>query len=303
MIASVSKPLAVSAAAVGEDVARGEGEVLDGGAEGLGDEVAGEGAGVLGAVQRQAERAVGVLDRLAADDARGVDDVDGRRLRGAEDRGVEQQPGQHLVEGHGLGDVVDRDEAGVGDRHVVLGGDELGLPDPGERRALVDEVHHRAADAADRRDGELARAGALLEELGAEGGGALDGGGGVLDAQADVADADAVREVGRVGEALALGVDDEVDAALAVEGHVLRDVAAGLAEAHAVEEADERGRGLRGGGELDELDAGDGDAVGHRRDQRGGGGLLAADLVHQVDQRAVAVDRDRAGASRRGTGR
>ena len=64
-------------------------------------------------------------------------------FRGAEDRGVEQQPGQHLVVGHGLGDVVDRDEAGVGDRHVVLGGDELGLPDPGERRALVDEVHHR----------------------------------------------------------------------------------------------------------------------------------------------------------------
>ena len=60
----------------GEDVARGEGEVLDGGAERLGDEAAGEGAGVLGAVQRQAQRAVGVLDRLAADDARGVDDVD-----------------------------------------------------------------------------------------------------------------------------------------------------------------------------------------------------------------------------------
>ena len=268
----------------------------------LGDEVAGEGPGVLGAVERQAQGAVGVLDRLAADHARGVDDVDGRRLREAEDRGVEERPGQHLVVGHRLGEVVDGEEAGVGDRDVVVGGNELGLPDPCERRALVEEVHDRAADAADRRDGELARADAALEGLGAEGGGALDGGGGVPDAEADVADADAVGQVGGVGEALALGVDDEVDAALAVEGHVLGDVAAGLGEAHAVEEAHQRGRGLGRGRELDELDAGNRDPVGDRRDRAGRRARRAG--PRPSGRRASGGRRRRSSAaSRRGTGR
>ena len=134
----------------------------------------------------------------------------------------------------------------------------------------------------------------LLEGLGAERGGALDGGGGVLDAEADVADADAVGQVGGVGEALALGVDDEIDAALAVEGHVLGDVAAGLggspcrgrsAPARARSRSWRRTRRTR------------------RRKPRCGrasaamqpdAGLGALDLVHQGDERAVAVDGDRA---------
>ena len=91
----------------------------------------------------------------------------------------------------------------VGDGDLVLGDDELGLPDPGERRALVDEVHHRRR----RRRGSPGWSSSpgptrWLEDLGAERGGALDGGGGVLDAEADVADADAVGQVGGMGEAL-----------------------------------------------------------------------------------------------------
>jgi hypothetical protein len=70
--------------------------------------------------------------------------------------------------------------------------------------------------------------------------------------------------VSRVGEAFALRVDHQVDAALAVEGDVLGHVATDTGEAHAVQEADERGRRVGRVGELDELDTGDRDAVGHR---------------------------------------
>ena len=130
---------------------------------------------------------------------------------------------------------------------------------------------------------------------GSERAGALDGGGGVLDAQADVADADAVAEEGGMGKAHGLGVDHEVYAALAVDGDVLGDMAAGLAEPHAVKEAHKLGGRLSSGGEFDELDARDRDAVGHGRQQRRCGGFLAANLIHQVDERAVAVDGDGAG--------
>ena len=164
-------------------------------------------------------------------------------------------------------------EAGVGDRDVVLGGDELGLPDPASaglwsRKCMTAPPTPRIAGMASSPGPTR-----LLEGLGAEGGGALDGGGGVLDPEADVADADAVGEVGGMGEALALGVDDEVDAALAVEGHVLGDVAAGLARSPCRgRSATSARRGLGRGGELDELDAGDRDAVGHRRQiERGAG--------------------------------
>ena len=63
---------------------------------------------ILGAVEGQAEGAVVALDRLAAHQAGGIDDVDHRRLPRPEDRGVEQEPGQHLLVVHGLSDMVDR---------------------------------------------------------------------------------------------------------------------------------------------------------------------------------------------------
>src|SRR3546814_17453980 len=62
-----------------------------------------------------------------------------------------------------------------------------------------------------------------------------------LDAQADVADRRAVHQVGGMGKALAFGVDDEVDAALAPQGDVRRLVLRGLAEAEGVEQRTEFG--------------------------------------------------------------
>jgi hypothetical protein len=90
--------------------------------------------------------------------------------------------------------VVDRDETGVGDRSVVREGVEIGLPDPRGLRALVDEVHDRAADTADGRDGELVWTAPLLEELRPERGCTREGRRGVLHPQADVAGPDAVGE-------------------------------------------------------------------------------------------------------------
>ena len=54
----------------------------------------------------------------------------------------------------------------------------------------------------------------------------IERGAGILDAQSDCAHGRAVRDVVGVGEALLLGVDGEVDRALAPARHRLRDMAA-----------------------------------------------------------------------------
>ena len=79
-MASGWKPFAGSASRRREDVVGREGEVLDRRAEALGDEMAGQRAAVLRAVQRQAQRAVAALDHLAAHQPGRIDDVDHRQL-------------------------------------------------------------------------------------------------------------------------------------------------------------------------------------------------------------------------------
>ena len=77
----------------------------------------------------EAQRAVGVLDHLAAHQAAGIDDVltSGVFVR-SKMRGVEQQPGQHLVVVHRLGDWS-MGQAGAGVRAGLAGRVELDLPD------------------------------------------------------------------------------------------------------------------------------------------------------------------------------
>ncbi len=95
-----------------------------------------------------------------------------------------------------------------------------------------------------------------------------------------------------MGKTFLLGVDDDIDAPLPVEQHILVPVARGKPESHHPEQRRQfLGLGFIGG-KFDELDALHRNAV-----RYGGNGdcnvrLGARDLVHQVDQRTPAVDRD-----------
>jgi hypothetical protein len=100
-------------------------------------------------------------------------------------------------------------------------------------------------------------------------------------------------------EALGLGVDHEVDAALLPARDRFRLVHAGLAETQAGDEALERGRRRLVERELDELDAGALRRRRQRRQRRDRVSRARPQAVEQVHERALAVDRDaarRAGA-------
>ena len=93
------------------------------------------------ALRTRRKRAVRRLDHLALHHAAGID---ARPARGVfahvEQRGVEQEPGQHLLVVHRLRDVVDaragrRRRAGVASTGV-----ELDVPEPAELALAVDEV-------------------------------------------------------------------------------------------------------------------------------------------------------------------
>ena len=100
-----------------------------------------------------------------------------------------------------------------------------------EFAAIVDKVHDATADAADRRDLQFSRAHRLLEGLGAQRAGPLDGGGGILDLQTDVADRGAMHQIGGMSEAFRLHIDDDVDVALSVQLNILGDVPTAAPEA------------------------------------------------------------------------
>src|SRR3546814_13506601 len=92
----------------------------------------------------------------------------------------------------------------------VCSSDLLDVPDLGQ--APVDEIDHAAADPANRGDGKLAGPALLRKGNRTQGASARDGGVGVLDPEADRIGVGAVNQVGRLGETLPLGIDDEVDA-------------------------------------------------------------------------------------------
>src|SRR3546814_10599879 len=102
---------------------------------------------------RSTEAAVIALDDRATHQTGGVHHIDHGQFAGAEDRGVEQQPSEHLLIVHGLRHMVDGEQPRVDSesRRFRL---ELDVPDLGQ--APVDEIDHAAADPANRGDGKLA---------------------------------------------------------------------------------------------------------------------------------------------------
>src|SRR5215213_11145098 len=277
-----------------EDVVGRERDVLDAGAEQFVEEARRKRALALRGVEDEAQGAVLARDHLALHDAAGVEHVVDPRLTEVEKRGVEQKPGQHLLVVHRLRDVVEADEARLPGAWCGCDGIEVDVPDAGRSACPIDEVDEAAAEAAHRRNLELARPDPLAERLVDQLHGALDRRRGVGDPQRDRADRRAMGDVEGMGEAFLLAVDDDVDVALAPAGDVLRLVLARLGEAEPGEQRLE----IRGGGlvhrELDELDAGARRARRQRRQARNGGAGPAPQLVEHEDQRALPVDRDAA---------
>ena len=181
---------------------------------------------------------------------------------------------------------------------VLAGGLELDVPDLAQVALGIDEVDQAAAEAAHRRDLQLAGADGLAEGLVEQLLRAVERGGGILHPQADGAHGGAVRDVVGVREAFLLGVDDDVDGALPPARHRLRLVHSGPREAEALQRRLEGDGAALVDGELDELGA---EAFRSRR-QRGKPRLRGAgprpQLVEQEQQRAVAVDGHAAGRAR-----
>src|SRR5581483_11126802 len=90
-----------------------------------------------------------------------------------------------------------------------------------------------------------------------------------------------------------LGIEDEVDAVLAVERHVFRAVGAGMRKSHRVEHRGEARPRLGIDRELDELDAA-ADRRGRDTEWGGRAAGFAGELLLEQQQRADAVDRGRA---------
>ena len=104
----------------------------------------------------------------------------------------------------------------------------------------VDEIDEAAADPLDRRDVELHRPDLAVHRLGAQRNRALIGFGGVGDAKGDRAHRRAVQSGKGLSKALGFGIEDEVDVALLVEGHVFRAMPRRRHKPHPLEERAER---------------------------------------------------------------
>ncbi len=117
----------------------------------------------------------------------------------------------------------------------------------------VDQVDEASAHALDRRNVELHRTHGALDLLGTRRHGVRERERRVLDAKGHGAHARPVFTREALRETIRFGVDDEVDAALTVQRHVLGAVAGNTLEAHGLEEPAEV-RGI-GGGVFDEFEA------------------------------------------------
>ena len=107
---------------------------------------------------------------------------------------------------------------------------------------FVDEVNDGVANALDGGDVQLARARGVGIAPGAQRNGALVSGLGVAHPERNGADAGAVLAGKALGKRVGLGVDDEVDAALAVQRDVFVAVPGNRLEAHAFKQRAHHGR-------------------------------------------------------------
>ena len=221
-------------------------------------------------VDGDADLAAGAGHRPALQAGQLALDVEVADLPEVEEPLVEVRPQVHAAAMDVVGEVIDIGQAGAARvglhaRH----GHEVDVVDAAVAVA-IDQEDQAVADALDGRDVQLHRADLALHRLGAERLRPLQGGAGILDAKGHGADRRSVHAGEGLGEAVGLGVDDEVDLALAIERHVLRAVAGHRREAERLEQ------GLEladvGGGVFDELEA----VGGHGIDGVGSGWLRSA---------------------------
>ena len=210
---------------------------------------------VVGAlVDRDADLAARAGHRLGLQPGELALDVEVADLAEIEEPLVELRPLVHPAAMHIVRQVIDvgePDAFGLAlDARQVL---EVDVVDRAALAVAVDQIDQRIADALDGRDVELHRPDLALDAPGAQRLGALVGEGRVLHPEGDGADRGAVHAGKALGEAVPLGVDDEVHVALAIERDVLGAVLGDLHEAHALEQRAQRRRiGRR---VLDELEA------------------------------------------------
>ena len=210
---------------------------------------------VVGAfVDRDADLAARAGHRLGLQPGQLALDVEVADLAEIEEPLVEARPFIHAAAMNVVGQVIDVGEADA--LRIVIDPRqefEIDVVDAALLAVAVDQVDQRIADALDRRDVELHRPDLVLDTPGAERQRPLVGEGCVLHPEGDRADRRAVHARKALGEAVGLGIDDEVHVALAVERDVLGAMPGDLHEAHALEQAAKLG-GI-GRGVLDELEA------------------------------------------------
>ena len=211
---------------------------------------------VQGFVDRDADLAAGADHGPALEPGDLALDVEIALFAEVEQPLVELRPFVHAPAMHVVGQMVDVGQTDAGTAIArtgagVLDGDEVDIVD-GALAIAVDEIDQAAADAPDRRDIQLHRPDMAVERLGAELERAGVCPGTVRDPERYGRDRRPVHPGEGLGEAAGLGVDDEVDVALAIEGDILGAVPGDGGEAHPGEQL---AQGLRlGRGVFDELE-------------------------------------------------
>src|SRR6266851_2191522 len=235
------------------DVARGQGDVLDALAA-IGLQVLGDLRALVGAlVDGDADLAARAGHRLGAQARQLALDVEITHLAEIEEPLVEARPTLHTPLVDIVRKVVDGGEPDAGRPRLGAGYRyEIDVVD-GVLAIAIDEIDQAAADPLDGGDIELHR-----PDLAGNGAGALrkraaTGLGRVAHAKGDGADRRSVQPREGLGEAPGLGVDDEIDVALAIEGHVFGAMPRRRDKAHALEQTAEFRR--VGRGIFDELEA------------------------------------------------
>ena len=247
--------------------------------------------------------AVRRLDHLTFHEAAGIGDVLRRDLLEVEQRGVEQQPGQHLLVVHGLRDVID------GDR----GRPRWSHPPPCRRIRCPRPARARCSNPGSRRGcRRRPRTAGMSSSPGPTGWrngsssssvGAFERCRRVVDLQPEGAHRRAVGDVEGMREAFLLGVDDEVDVALMPARHGLGLVPAGPPEAERRQQSLELRRAGIVDGELHEFGPERFRSGRQRRNRRDRCLVLGGQLIEQERSASDGRRRPRCARSRRGTGR
>ena len=194
-------------------------------------------------------------------------DIEVTHLAEIEQVFVELGPFLHAPTMHVVGQVIDIGQAvanRIGDR--AGNGDEIDIVDadvadragsdpacPVLAAPAIDKIDQRIADALDGGDVEFHRSVAVVETPGAKFERTSVGIGRIIDPQGDGADRRTMLTREALCKRILLGIDDEVDLTLAIQGHILVAVPCDGSESHLLEERAECFRFRRG--IFDELEA------------------------------------------------